>query len=185
MLPSSDDEASENEDSPLIRPEGPELQDGKISIFLLSFPTPAFSDEERSVGWAAAFSRSSPRARGPSVSSYTSLDGEVNPVFAAGKQVFKGDSLMISENSTNTSTTLSSEIAVPIDDQGVPIIRESSASRIELQSFQICPWKQTRTMQTTNRLPETTIQRRYEEDAPPERIPTLSFPNCSLSKVPW
>merc|ERR550534_410103 len=61
VLPSSEDEASENEDSPLIGPEGPELQD---------------VDEERTVGWAAAFSRSSGthRARGPSVSSYTSLD---------------------------------------------------------------------------------------------------------------
>jgi hypothetical protein len=89
VLPSSDDENSDNEDSPLIRPEGPELHDGK-QVFIdssgLLFDT---VDEERTVGWAAAFSRSSgtQRARGPSVSSYTSLDGEVNPVYAEGTVV--------------------------------------------------------------------------------------------------
>merc|ERR1712004_865895 len=96
VLPSSDDENSDNEDSPLIRPEGPELHD---------------VDEERTVGWAAAFSRSSgtQRTRGPSVSSYTSLDGEVNPVYAE-------------DNTINTSTTISSE-TIPIED-GIPIIRK-------------------------------------------------------------
>ena len=89
MLPSSDDENSDNEDSPLIRPEGPELHDGKqafIDSLRSLFHT---ADEERTVGWAAAFSRSSgtQRARGPSVSSYTSLDGEVNPVYAEGTVV--------------------------------------------------------------------------------------------------
>jgi len=95
VLPSSDDENSDNEDSPLIRPEGPELHD---------------VDEERTVGWAAAFSRSSgtQRTRGPSVSSYTSLDGEVNPVYAE-------------ESTINTSTTISSEEIIPIED-GIPII---------------------------------------------------------------
>ena len=86
VLPSSEDEASENEDSPLIGPEGPELQDG---MFFRFYPIKSvLVDEERTVGWAAAFSRSSDthRARGPSVSSYTSLDGEINPVFAAGKR---------------------------------------------------------------------------------------------------
>jgi carbohydrate-selective porin OprB len=88
VLPSSDDENSDNEDSPLIRPEGPELHDGKL-VFDYPVSLVLTVDEERTVGWAAAFSRSSgtQRARGPSVSSYTSLDGEVNPVYAEGTVV--------------------------------------------------------------------------------------------------
>lgn len=35
VLPSSDDENSDNEDSPLIRPEGPELHDGKQVLSIL------------------------------------------------------------------------------------------------------------------------------------------------------
>lgn len=66
VLPSSEDESTDNEDTPLIRPQ-PELHE---------------EDEERSIGWAQGLAgNQNQRRRPPSVSSYTSVDGELNPVF--------------------------------------------------------------------------------------------------------